>query len=124
MDLFTIFPNSFQGIVYLVLDVVIIFLALMAADKHIAHRFEPKHVLIMSILAYFLGPITLSFLSGYVSIPYAFVLFPLVLWIVLGEIFLDDFDFKTKLKVAVIGFLIYEIITILNVTEYLVGSLV
>ncbi len=94
---------SIGGIVSLVFNVIITTIAIMLADKLIAHEISPKKSAIMAIISYLIVPIVVSALAT--ALPFissiAFVL-PLLAWIVLGEILLSG-DRKLKAIVAVIA---------------------
>ena len=122
-SLFSVVPTTINGVLILIVEMIVIFTAIILSDKFIGHSFEPKNVLIMSILAYFLTPITQSFLSSFVSIRFGLQLFPLVVWLILGEIFLKkDADMKTKLKVALLAFVIYEILSLTGIVGRIIAA--
>lgn len=113
-ELLGLIPTTVGGVVGLLVEVLIIWIAVMVADKIIAHQIEAKHSLILAALAYFLAPLILAFAA--ISIPFAGIIVPLLVWIVLGELLLrGSGDFKARLKVAAVAFMIYLILTILSV---------
>lgn len=121
--LFSVVPTNIYGVITLLTHTLVIFIVILLSDKFIGHSFEPKNVLIMSILAYFLTPITQSFLSSFVSFRFGFQLIPLVIWLVLGEIFLKgDVDTKTKLKVALLAFVVYQIMLLTGIVGRIIAA--
>ena len=114
VDILGAIPLSVGGIVALLVNALIVFVALVIADKIIAHSIDAKRLLIMSIISLFLAPIVGILLASYVPLPgmvsaYAV---PLLVWIILGELLIKEADFRTKLKVIVVGFLAYILLSI------------
>ena len=72
----------------------------------------------MAILAYFIVPVVSFFLTPYLTslIPavIVFYLIPLIVWLILGEILLEE-DAETKLKVAAVAYIVYLVLTFLGV---------
>ena len=100
------------GIIATLVNVLIIFLALVIADKVIAHNVNVKRLLIMALIAFFLAPIIGSLIAGYVAIPYIGLILPLIVWIILGELLIKEADMKTKLKVVVVAFVVYTFLSL------------
>ncbi len=95
---------------------ILAFIAIVASDKLISHSIDAKKSLIMALIALFIVPIAATFVLGFIpvlaSIPYiGSILLPLVFWIGLGEGLLSS-DRKTKLKVAVVAFIVYIILQV------------
>ncbi|MEM7819279.1 MAG: hypothetical protein QXD48_00420 [Candidatus Aenigmatarchaeota archaeon] len=101
---------------------IIAFIAIIISDAIIAHNIDTKHSFILAIVALFLAPIAGALLTTYIniSIPYFEIfIFPLIIWIILGEILLKA-EMITKLKVIIIAFVVYEILSIF-VMPYVMG---
>jgi len=106
----SVVPLTISGVISLLIQVFIGFVVIIFVDKLIAHEIEAKHAIIMSVGAYFIAPIFLSILSIVgIVIPFGFVIIPLIVWIILGEILLEA-DFKSKFIVTVIAFSIYFVL--------------
>lgn len=117
-------------IISLLISSLVAFIAIVIADKLIAHNFEAKHSFIMAIVALFATPIVIGFILGMLALPLFVVagveiisglLLPLVVWIVLGELLLES-DRMTKLKVVIIAFVVYLVLSIF-LTPALLGIL-
>ncbi len=110
-------PLSISGLIGLFINVIITTVAIIIADKIIAHEIEGKHAFIMAFVAYFVTPLLLTGLALVnIVLPSVAVLYiiPLVVWIGLGEILLKA-DFKAKLIVAVLAFVIYAALTAIGI---------
>ena len=114
-------PSSVGGVVSLLVQVIVIWAVVILADKIIAHRVEPKRSLILAFLAYFISPLVLAFAA--INIPFAGILLPLLVWIVLGEILLRVSSFVNRLKVAVLAFVIYLLLNVLGITGMIAASI-
>ncbi len=101
-------PMSIGGIVWLFVQTFIVFIVIVIADRVISHGVETKHALILSFAAYFLpGLILFGFNLAGILLPSSILLvIPLLVWIGLGELMLSG-DFKTKLIVAIIGYVAF-----------------
>lgn len=117
-------------IISLLISSLVAFIAIVIADKLIAHNFEAKHSFIMAIVALFATPIVIGFILGMLALPLFVVagvevisglLLPLVVWIALGELLLES-DRMTKLKVVIIAFVVYLVLSIF-LTPVLLGIL-
>ncbi len=115
VDILGLVPLSVGGVIALLLNSIVALIALVIADKVIAHNVDVKHLFIMSIVALFVTPIIGGVVLGYVAVPavVSAYLLPLVVWIALGEVLIKEADMKTKLKVVVVGFIAYIILSIL-----------
>ncbi|MFH0832363.1 MAG: hypothetical protein V1900_01410 [Candidatus Aenigmatarchaeota archaeon] len=108
--MFDILPfTSMSNLTLYFVNSLIAFVAVMLSDEIIAHNIEVKHALILSVLSFFVAPVVapLVGLSGI----YALILIPLVVWVLLGEIVLEA-DWETKLKVLLVAFAVYYILSI------------
>ena len=100
------------SIASLLVNSIVAFIAIMLANKVIAHNFEAKHAFIMAIVALFITPIVGTFIAPYIPIPYfGAIILPLVVWIALGELSLNA-DPVTKLKIIIIAFVVYFLLSI------------
>ena len=113
VDILSLVPLSVGGIIALLVNALVAFVALVIADKVIAHSIDAKRLLIMSIVALFITPIVGALVLGYVSIPIVVssYLLPLVVWIILGEILIKETGMKAKLKLIVVAFVVYLILS-------------
>ena len=117
--LFSLVPITIEGVVSLLISTTIIFVSIVLSDAIIAHEMEAKEVLVMSFFAYFLTPLAQSLLARY--IPFVgFILVPLFVWFVLGEIFLRK-DSTTNMKVAILAFVIYQILIYSGIVSRVAG---
>ena len=101
------------GIVTLLLEAVIAFLVITLADKIIGHEFHPGHTAIMALLALVASPIvtTLMLQSLSIPIPYFDLIVSLLVWVVAGEILLGEGNWEAKLKVALIAYIAFTLVS-------------
>ena len=113
VDILSLVPLSVGGMIALLVNALVAFVALVIADKVIAHSIDAKRLLIMSIVALFVTPIVGALVLGYVAIPIVVssYLLPLVVWIILGEILIKEAGMKAKLKVIVVAFIVYLVLS-------------
>src|SRR3989338_3942391 len=113
VDLLNLVPFSVAGIVALLVNTVISFIALVIADKLIAHNVDAKRLFIMALVALFLTPIVGALLLSSLSLPSVVsgYVFPFIVWLVLGELLIKEADMKTKLKVVVVAFVVWIILS-------------
>jgi hypothetical protein len=104
----------------LLVSAVVAFIAIIVSNKVIAHNIEAKHSFIMAIVALFITPIVLGFAFSALALPVLVVagveiisgfLLPLIVWIVLGQLLLEA-DRTTKIKVVIIAFVVYLILSV------------
>ena len=116
-------PSSVGGAIGLLVQILIIWVVVMLADKVIAHQIQAKHSLILAVLAYFLSPLVLAFAA--IPIPFAGIIVPLIVWIVLGEILLRGYSggAVARLKVAAIAFVIYLILNMVGVPGMIAAAI-
>ena len=116
-------PTSVGGAIALLVQILIIWVVVMLADKVIAHQIQAKHSFILAVLAYFLSPLVLAF--GGISIPFAGIIIPLIVWIVLGEVLLRGYSGGAvmRLKVAAIAFVIYLILNMVGVPGMIAAAI-
>jgi len=106
-------------VVSTLVSVLVAAIALIISDRFIAHQIDAKRILIMAVIAMFVAPLVGSFVLGFIAGtgPVAFYVIPLLVWIALGELLLSA-EKMTKLKVAVVGFFVYIILSML-LTPYI-----
>lgn len=99
-------------IISLLVNAIVAAIAIIIVNKVIAHNVEAKHAFIMALVALFITPIVGAYIAPFVPLPYfgAFIL-PLIVWIALSQLLLSA-DAVTKLKVAVIAFVVYLVLSI------------
>ena len=56
-----------------------------------------------------------------ISIPYAGIILPLIIWIIIGELLLRESSFSTRLKITVIAFVIYLILQFIGLPGLIIG---
>ena len=110
---------SMAGIISTLVSSLVAFVALVIADKFIAHNIDAKRLLMIALVALFVTPVLGSFIFSMVSLPASIGAYalPLIVWIILSEILLSS-DLMTKLKVAVVGYVVYLVLSI-TVAPYL-----
>ena len=113
VDLLNLVPFSVAGIVALLVNTVIAFIALVIADKLIAHNIDAKRLFIIAFVALFLTPIVGALLLSSLALPAVVsgYLFPFIVWLILGELLIKEADMKTKLKVVVVAFVVWIILS-------------
>jgi hypothetical protein len=122
VDVLGLIPTTIGGVIGLLIQVLIIWIAVMLSDKIIAHQIEAKHSLILAVLAYFLVPLVFSFAA--IGIPYASIVVSLAVWIALSEVLLRQTPgFVAKIKVAAVAFVIYLILTFANISGIISGMI-
>ncbi|GEM_PF-2048597 len=122
VEILGLIPTTLGGVIGLLVQVLIVWIAVMLADKIIAHQIEAKHSLILAVLAYFITPLVLSFAA--ISIPFAGIIVPLIVWIILGQILLrQTAGFVPKVKVAAVAFVIYFILTFVGLPAMIAGAI-
>lgn len=102
-------PFSLPFIAAQALSAVLAFLAVVAVDSFIAHNIEFKRTLTLSVVSLFVVPVAMAFYG--INFPFIGVYAPLVTWLILGELLLDN-DFTTKLKVLGVAFFVYYVLNI------------
>jgi hypothetical protein len=103
---------SVGGIIGLFINAVVTSIAIVIADKVIAHNIEFKHAFIMAIAAFFITPmfITGLMLAGfYIDLSLSLYVLPLLVWIILSELLLQS-EVKTKLYVALFAFVVFLVL--------------
>ena len=124
VDLLSYVPLSVGGMIALLVNMLIAFIALVIADKLVAHNVDAKRLLILAFVALFITPIVAALALNSLALP-AFVsgyIIPFLVWLALGEVLIKEADMKTKLKVVVVGFVAYIILSIF-LAPYIFSSL-
>ncbi|MBI4896446.1 MAG: hypothetical protein HY832_02760 [Candidatus Aenigmarchaeota archaeon] len=85
-------PLTPQAIFVLLVDSLLAAIAIIAVNKLLAHEFEIKHALILSIVALFFTPVISALVLSFIAPPMWITLYvlPLFVWIVLGEALLSS----------------------------------
>lgn len=119
-------PLTFGGVLGLLIQAFVTFLAVVLADKIIAHNIEAKKALILPFASYFLTVLVFLVLAvaGLVIPPIISVyLLPLVIWIALSEVLLSA-EMKTKIYVAIVAFVIYIILNDIVHLPYVISRVI
>ena len=114
VDLLSYVPLSVAGVIALLVNMLIAFIALVIADKIVAHSVDAKRLLIIAFIALFITPIVAALALSSLALP-AFVsgyILPFLVWLGLGELLIKEADMKTKLKVVVVAFVVWFILSI------------
>lgn len=116
LDIFGLSLSIGTVLTYLI-DALIAWIAIIIADKIIAHEIEPKKSLVLALASFLVVPFVLPLL-GIGSLG-STILVSAIVWIGLGELILEA-DRMTKLKVLIIAFVVYYIISIF-LSEYILS---
>lgn len=117
-------PLSGAGILAVLINALVIFLAVVLADKFIAHNFEVKKSLILSVLAYFVAPLAGGLAVSLLGVPF-FVgqyVVPLAVWVALSEVLLQG-DRITKVKVGAVAFVMWAVLQQAGITAIIAAAL-
>ncbi len=108
---------SLAGIIGTLISAIIVWIILIIVNKIIAHNVGAKRAFILAFVALFITPIAASFIATAVALPalVAIYVIPLIVWIILGEALLKGGTVKQKLKVIVVAFVVYIILTMIGV---------
>jgi hypothetical protein len=118
----SVIPTTAGGAIALIVQIAIIWIVVMLSDKFIAHKIEAKRSLILAVLAYFISPLLLAF--GGITIPFAGLIVPLIVWLVLGEILLRaGYKLSIRLKVAAVAWIMYLILNLLGVPGMIAAAI-
>ena len=112
-------PFSTSLAVAYLLNAILAFAAVVLVDKIISHDIEAKHALILSAVSFFAVPLIAPFVGAFDR--GASIILSFVSWVILGEIILQS-DRTTKLKVLVIAFAVYYLLSIF-VTDSIYAAL-
>lgn len=108
MDIFGLSLSVSTILIYLI-DALIACIAIIIADTVIAHNIEAKKALILALLSFFVVPMALPMLG--IGALGSVIAVSAIVWIGLGELILEA-DRMTKLKVLIIAFVVYYVISI------------
>jgi len=114
MDIFGLSLTIDSALTYLI-HALIAWIALIIADRLIAHEIEAKKTLVLALASFFLVPLVLPILG--IGALGSVILVSAIVWIGLGELILEA-DRMTKLKVLIIAFVVYYILSIF-LAEYI-----
>ncbi|MBS3054738.1 MAG: hypothetical protein J4431_04330 [Candidatus Aenigmarchaeota archaeon] len=95
------------------------FIAVVISDNYIGHNIELRRALVLSVISFFIVPLIIPYLG--LNYPYLNLYFPLISWIILGEIILNN-DFGTKLKILGVAFFVYYVLNII-IQPFIMGYL-
>ncbi|MBI5061251.1 MAG: hypothetical protein HZB67_02975 [Candidatus Aenigmarchaeota archaeon] len=103
---------SVNHAIWMIIEALIVSVVVIISDRFIAHEMEVTHALAVSIAAFFAIPFLTSAVFMFASLGAMFniVLFyglPLVIWIILAEMFLSGADHKVKIELAFIAWAAY-----------------
>ena len=91
------------------LNAVLAFAVVMLVDKIISHEIEAKHAFILAMVAFVVVPLVAPFVGAFER--NGLLILSFVSWVILGEVVLRA-DWQTKLKVLVIAFVVYYILSL------------
>ena len=103
-------PFSLAFLATQLISTGVAFLAIVIADNYIGHNIEIKRTLFLSVASFFIIPLLITFLG--IRLPFMNMYAPLISWMILGELLLDN-DFSTKLKVLGIAFFVYYVLNVI-----------
>lgn len=106
---------SVNGAIWMFIESLIVSIVVIIADRVIAHEMEVTHAVVVSIAAFFAIPFLTTAAWLVVPLDYTFRMIitnglPLLVWMVLAEMFLSGADHKTKIELAFIAWIAYLVI--------------
>ncbi|MBI2584073.1 MAG: hypothetical protein HYW25_05370 [Candidatus Aenigmarchaeota archaeon] len=107
------------SILVLVVQLLIIWIVVLLSAKLVASGIGALRAFVLAFLAYFLPPLVFSFFS--ISIPYAAIIIPLIVWIILGELLLREATLGGRLKITIVAFIIYLILQFIGLPGIIIG---
>ncbi len=116
---------SIESISVVALNAFIVFLSIVISDKFLNHNITVKNSAIMVVIAYLIMPYVMIAVDMLISIPsiVSFILVPLIIWIILGEMLLKDFKFTSKLNVSMIAFITYLLLEYFPISYTIVSMI-
>ena len=116
---------SIESISVVALNAFIVFLSIVISDKFLNHNITVKNSAIMVVIAYLIMPYVMIAIDMLISIPsiVSFILVPLIIWIILGEMLLKDFKFTSKLNVSMIAFITYLLLEYFPISYTIVSMI-
>lgn len=102
-------PFSASVAITYLINALLAFVAVVLVDRIISHEVEAKHALALSIVSFVAVPILAPFIGAFEK--NALLVLSFVSWVILGEALLQS-DWQTKLKVLVIAFVVYSVLTL------------
>ncbi len=112
---------SLSGLISFIIQWIVILFALAFSDAIVEHNIEFKRLAIISFLSYLVTPLILMYSP--IVFMYDFIIMPLVVWIILGEILLREATIKQRALITIIGYAIYYFLLRINV-PYMIHSLI
>jgi len=85
---------------------------LLVTEKFLAHEMAVRNSFIMGFIAYLIVPLVFAFAG--ISIPFAGIIVPLIVWIALGEVLLKG-SRAGRLKAAAVAFIVYLALSMVGV---------
>ena len=116
MDIFGLSLSVNTTLTYLI-HALIAWIAVILADRIIAHDIEAKKSLVLALAAFFVVPVVLPMLE--IGAIVSAIVLSAIVWVGLGELILEA-EWSTKLKVLAIAFVVYYIISIF-LAEHILG---
>lgn len=119
-------PISLPALINWLIASLIAAISIMLAEEIIEHNLELIHSLIMALLANLAPTLLLEYFPFYFGIiPFSSLATSLLCWILLALIFLRDAEFWDRIKIAILGFAVSQILMFfLPYLEGLVWSLI
>lgn len=86
-------------------------IGIMLSSNIIEHNLEFKHAILIALAANIVPSIAFMFLSSYfIGIPFGFVILDLLCWIVLAFLIMSDIEVINRVKIAILGFGITQVL--------------
>ncbi len=120
-------PISLPALINWLVASLIAAISIMLAEEIIEHNLELTHSLIMALLANLAPTLLLEYFPFYFGIlPFPSLATSLLCWILLALIFLRDAEFWDRIKIAILGFAVSQILMffLLPYLEGLVWNLI
>lgn len=114
VDILAAVPLSAAGIISTLINAVIASIAIIIVSKLMKQSLGAKRAFLIAIISLFIIPVIFALIAEAVVLP-GFVIayiIPLIVWILLGEILLSGEGMMNKLKIIIIAFVIYIILSI------------
>lgn len=125
MDFLTLLPLDIGTVIISLVNALLAFIAIVVADKFIAHEIDIKSSLAMSLITFFIVPIIGTLISSFIPLPpfvagaFFTIILPLIVWVGLGEMIIKS-EQKIKLMVLAVAFAVYYILS-LFIAPYIHG---
>lgn len=112
-------PFDLISIFAFIVQLLIIWIVILLSERLVAARVGAKRAFALAFLAYFIPPLLFTFVN--IAIPFAYLIIPLVVWIILSELLLRDSSFGGRIKIAVVAFVIYLILQFIGLPGLIIG---